>query len=263
MHQQIEGSDGAVISLSLTNVDLAIDYRAPDLGRGQVMLCVAIRTHRAVGSAVIPFARNFEGSTVFLPFKADLFVMFDSFTEADACFARHWDKWKWSDRTLESDVKLRGARKIILRIPRGRLGKATKLDLVVYAKDLSENDGWGRFFGCIDQSVIAGHGDKYIPHYYELDLKAQHSPFAKRRGRLGTDQQKIRIYQLFVRLFGNTNETRKPNGSLLENGTGKFTDINGAALQSLREMGFSHIWLTGLLRQASGTDYSKIGQPRG
>lgn len=63
------------------------------------------------------------------------------------------------------------------------------------------------------------------------------------------------IYQLFVRLFGNTNETRKLHGSLEENGCGKFTDINDLALGSLKELGFTHIWLTGVLEQASGTGY--------
>ncbi|HEX3817320.1 MAG TPA: alpha-amylase family glycosyl hydrolase, partial [Chthoniobacterales bacterium] len=71
----------------------------------------------------------------------------------------------------------------------------------------------------------------------------------------------LRIYQLFVRLFGNTNETRLPNGTLAENGVGKFNDINTAALGAIQQMGFSHIWLTGVLQQASGTDYSEIGQP--
>ncbi|MGZ4967698.1 MAG: alpha-amylase family glycosyl hydrolase, partial [Chthoniobacterales bacterium] len=73
--------------------------------------------------------------------------------------------------------------------------------------------------------------------------------------------ERIRIYQLFVRLFSNTNETRKQNGTLAENGVGKFNDINDAALDSLRAMGFTHIWLTGVLQQATGTDYSSIGQP--
>ena len=60
------------------------------------------------------------------------------------------------------------------------------------------------------------------------------------------------IYQLLVRTFGNTNTTCKPGGSLLENGCGKFADINAAALRSIREMGFNHIWLTGVIEQASG-----------
>ena len=64
-----------------------------------------------------------------------------------------------------------------------------------------------------------------------------------------------RIYQLFVRAFGNTNETRRTNGTLGENGCGKFADINGAALSALGAMGFTHIWLTGVLEQASGTAY--------
>jgi glycosidase len=63
------------------------------------------------------------------------------------------------------------------------------------------------------------------------------------------------IYQLMVRTFGNTNETRKVNGTLAENGSGKFADITPAALDSLKAMGFTHLWLTGVLEQASGTAY--------
>ena len=65
------------------------------------------------------------------------------------------------------------------------------------------------------------------------------------------------IYQLMVRTFGNTNETRKFNGTLAENGCGKFNDINTAALTSLKAMGFNYLWLTGVLEQASGTAYPK------
>ncbi len=73
--------------------------------------------------------------------------------------------------------------------------------------------------------------------------------------------ERVRIYQLFVRLFGNTSKTRKANGTLAENGCGKFSDINAAALASLKEMGFTHLWLTGVLRQATGTDYREINLP--
>ena len=58
-----------------------------------------------------------------------------------------------------------------------------------------------------------------------------------------------------VRHFGNTNETPKVNGSLAENGCGKFADINDAALISLRKLGITHLWLTGILEQASSTAY--------
>ncbi|MDP9291498.1 MAG: alpha-amylase family glycosyl hydrolase [Verrucomicrobiota bacterium] len=73
--------------------------------------------------------------------------------------------------------------------------------------------------------------------------------------------ERVRIYQLFVRLFGNLNGTQKTNGTLEENGVGKFSDINEAALSSLAEMGFTHIWLMGVLQQATWTDYSAIREP--
>lgn len=63
------------------------------------------------------------------------------------------------------------------------------------------------------------------------------------------------IYQLLVRTFGNTKSNRKLGGTMAESGCGKFHDINDAALTAIREMGFNHIWLTGILEQASGTDY--------
>ncbi len=66
------------------------------------------------------------------------------------------------------------------------------------------------------------------------------------------------IYQLLVRTFGNTNETRKTNGTLEENGCGKFAHITPVALASIKEMGFTHVWLTGVLEQASGTNWPRI-----
>jgi glycosidase len=63
------------------------------------------------------------------------------------------------------------------------------------------------------------------------------------------------IYQLMVRTFGNTNETRKFNGTLAENGCGKFAHLNDTALGELKKSGFTHLWLTGVLEQASGTAY--------
>jgi glycosidase len=67
---------------------------------------------------------------------------------------------------------------------------------------------------------------------------------------------RIRIYQLLPRLFSNINETRKPNGTLLENGCGKFAEINDRALESLRdELNITHIWLTGVHAHATATDY--------
>lgn len=69
------------------------------------------------------------------------------------------------------------------------------------------------------------------------------------------------IYQLFLRQFSNTNETRKPNGTLAENGVGKFRDLNAAALAGLRGLGVTHLWLLGVPRQATATDYSALGLP--
>ncbi len=70
---------------------------------------------------------------------------------------------------------------------------------------------------------------------------------------------KLIIYQLLPRLFGNTKTLNKPNGSIDENGAGKFNDITDKALQEIKNMGFTHVWFTGVIEHATMTDYSAFG----
>jgi glycosidase len=69
------------------------------------------------------------------------------------------------------------------------------------------------------------------------------------------------IYQLVVRYFGNTNATNQWAGDIQTNGCGKFDDIDERAIESLRELGATHLWLTGCLRQATLTAYPELGLP--
>jgi glycosidase len=71
--------------------------------------------------------------------------------------------------------------------------------------------------------------------------------------------EKIVIYQVFTRLFGNTNTTNKPWGTIEENGVGKFNDFTDAALEEIRRLGVTHIWYTGILHHMMVTDYSEYG----
>jgi glycosidase len=73
----------------------------------------------------------------------------------------------------------------------------------------------------------------------------------------------IIIYQLLPRLFGNTNASNKPFGTIVENGCGKFNDINDKALDGLKELNVDYVWYTGVIAHASLTDYSKHGIPTG
>ena len=72
---------------------------------------------------------------------------------------------------------------------------------------------------------------------------------------------KIIVYQIFTRLFGNRNTTRKENGAIAENGCGKFADFDASALKKIREMGITHVWYTGVIRHATKTDYTNFGIP--
>ncbi len=72
---------------------------------------------------------------------------------------------------------------------------------------------------------------------------------------------KIIVYQIFTRLYGNRNISRKENGSIEENGCGKLNDLTPTVLKKIRNMGVSHVWYTGVIRHATQTDYSDHGIP--
>ena len=68
--------------------------------------------------------------------------------------------------------------------------------------------------------------------------------------------EKMIIYQVFPRWFGNTNTKPVRNGSLEENGVGKFSDFTPLALSKIKELGTTHIWYTGVIEHATQTDYT-------
>ncbi|MEN8800014.1 MAG: alpha-amylase family glycosyl hydrolase [Flavobacteriaceae bacterium] len=72
-------------------------------------------------------------------------------------------------------------------------------------------------------------------------------------------ERKEVIYQVFTRLFGNTNTNNKPWGTLEENGVGKFSDFTQNALQEISDLGITYIWYTGIPHHALITDYSDYG----
>jgi len=74
--------------------------------------------------------------------------------------------------------------------------------------------------------------------------------------------EKVLIYQVFTRLYGNRNQTRKENGTLAENGCGKMNDFTPKVLKELAQTGYSHVWYTGVIRHATQTDYTAYGIPR-
>lgn len=67
------------------------------------------------------------------------------------------------------------------------------------------------------------------------------------------------VYQVFTRLYGNKNETNKPWGTIKENGVGKFNDFDKTALASIKALGTSHIWYTGVIHHALVNDYTGLG----
>lgn len=72
-----------------------------------------------------------------------------------------------------------------------------------------------------------------------------------------SDENKLIIYQVFVRLFGNNNHHCIHNGNIAENGCGKMADFTAKALNEIKKLGTTHIWYTGIIEHATQTDYRR------
>lgn len=71
----------------------------------------------------------------------------------------------------------------------------------------------------------------------------------------------MNVYQLFVRVFGNKNNAWQAGGSREQNGCGTFNDITDDEIERIKALGISHIWLTGVLRHSTRSNYPEIGLP--
>lgn len=74
---------------------------------------------------------------------------------------------------------------------------------------------------------------------------------------------RIVIWQIFTRLFGNNSQNLPVrNGTIEENGCGKFNSYTNEVLKYFSSQGATHLWFTGILAHASKTDYSTSGIPQ-
>ena len=70
---------------------------------------------------------------------------------------------------------------------------------------------------------------------------------------------KFIIYQVLPRLFGNTTSECVPGGTIDINGCGKFSDFDDCMLESIKELGCTYVWFTGIIEHSTKTDYSSYG----
>ena len=95
--------------------------------------------------------------------------------------------------------------------------------------------------GCFGESESTVNTQEQVqninPSFYQLDTP-ETMPISLHAGK---GAGKPVVYQVFTRLFGNTNETNIPWGTIEQNGVGKFNDFTDRALQGIAELGVSHI----------------------
>jgi len=215
------------------------------------------------GAGLVPFGQNKTGSTLFLPFQADHVLLVRPSGEPQLAL-RKFNGFGLAPETKDPlGVKLvtgqNGA--LELQIPRTWAGPNGKIGVAAAFKNMSANSGWGHVVDSTDPYLFPGENDRYLSHFLSFQVPAANSVNPAPSSLVARGAGKLRIYQMFPRLFGNTNTHRIPNGTYEQNGCGKFADLNEAALTSLKTLGFDAIWVTGVLRQATTRDYSSLGLP--
>ncbi|PXA04373.1 hypothetical protein DDZ13_07525 [Coraliomargarita sinensis] len=229
-------------SLCLQARVLSLEISPPETVPGE-KLWVAMDAREGFGSTLLEMD---EGRRVFLPFQADVLVEVDS---NGVRSVQHFKDFKWQSVSAGRHSALELGETMMLTLPTD-----TGVDRVCAVQWFIESRD-GQLAG--DHHYAQRHGSEvYLPFFYAVEKGGK----LLKRGRFGDPQAKPRIFQLLPRLFGNENEARKVNGTLTENGTGKFSDLSDSVLSGLKADGFTHIWLTGVLQQATSTDYSEYGQ---
>ncbi len=215
------------------------------------------------GAGMVPFGQNKTGSTLFLPFQADHILLVRPSGEPKVSLRKFNGFGLAPEAKDPAGVKLSSGSNgsLELQIPRAWAGRQGTLGVAAALKDISANGGWGRVIESTDPYLFPGENDRYISHYLSFPLPVAGAKDPAVSTLVPRGAGKLRIYQMFPRLFGNTNTSRIPNGTYDQNGCGKFADLNDPALASLKQLGFDAVWVTGVLRQATTRDYSSLGLP--
>ncbi len=270
--ERLGATDDKDIFLSWDAQRLYIGLAGEDLTQTNKAAYIAIgaRPHSdSPGTSQLPAERWFEGSQVLLPMLASHLFFVKTVEGAPEHYARRWSGVAWGARedasaqlTTRHDPEL-----TTIALERSALGEDVReLDIVIYLKDLGSEGaselGWGWMFGASDPLFNQGLNTRIVSTSRRVDLSAPEPPArATTSRRFGREDTRARIYQLLVRTFSNTNATRQQNGTLAQNGSGTLDDLSAEAARAIASMGMTHVWLTGVLQQATSTDWSSVGQP--
>ncbi|WPJ98036.1 alpha-amylase family glycosyl hydrolase [Coraliomargarita algicola] len=232
----------SAVTLSARSIELTIPKL--DLSAQSTSIWLALDVGAGFGSTAVSVDAE---RRVFLAFQADLVLQLNRYGEVLA--ARHYKDYRWQAMSHDGIAVTLEGNQLKLSLPAGDphdRARAVQWFTVSDTGDLAPEK----------QYITRRANEVYLPFYYVPNASGGMEP----RGRYGVLDARPVIYQMLPRLFGNENETRKVNGTLAENGSGKFSDLSESVLHGLRSDGFSHIWLTGLLQQATSTDYREAGQ---
>ena len=252
---------------------VSLAFTGPQTTDENYAFVVATGSPAIPGSPTIPLEH--QGSSIFLAFPASELYMIRQDPEKNqtSLLKRQWKEFHWGNWENLGGVpyKLPDDTPSLQGMPaRAHFNEGTltflippgpkPIRLAAWAKNLAADQGWGELTTSLSANDPTGIGPITLRQSLEISQKESQVIY-RLRTKNDSNLSKIKIYQLLPRLFGNTNETRKQNGDITENGVGKFKDLTPEALREIKNLGINHLWLTGIPQHATATDYKSIGEP--
>ncbi len=132
------------------------------------------------GDSVLPYVEYSTGSTVHLPFNADLLysVKAANYTPQKHVWIHDGTIWQEDGGGSTEDLRTEfsvgwNASSCEIAVPRSHQEHTSHIHMVIYAKDLASSSapGWGWLYnGVPDNGVSDGAGDKTFVHHYGFQL---------------------------------------------------------------------------------------------
>ena len=254
------GADELRYGITAAPDALTLRVLGAGVDRPEQAVFVVLRTGDGSGAALLPSENGMEGSPVWLPFQADVLLTAKSTGDGAQTFVRRWNGLEWGKREaggIEFTAAVEPSQ-MTLRISQKIMGKSRRLDMAVYMKDFAADGGRGRFYGAMDRAVLSGTGERVLRRYVSVELGKDGTTFTQ-KGLGVSDGPRLLVCQVASPLFGKTNPAGFTNATSQKNGPEKFGELNPAALSEIKAMGFTHVWLSGLIRHTSEPSQEDVG----
>jgi hypothetical protein len=183
-YEQILAGDGKTNFFTWDSTNLYFALESEDFTISNKVFCVAVSTNTNYGVTNMPYGQWFEGSTVDLPWNAQfLFTFKRTNSGTEVRYSWTWPGGSWANTSRVPQSTAMGSYCTTtyseFTLSQSLIGNpAGRIFIVIWEKDLNQNNGWGWLFGACPEPAtpINGINDLCLSNWIEADLSAPGVP---------------------------------------------------------------------------------------